>query len=181
MTTLADLGLTAGTWTIDATHSSVDFTVRHLMTKIRGQFTEFSGTVEIAEDLASSTATVEISAGSIDTRSADRDGHLRSGDFLEIEKYPVLKFAATGVREDGDDYLIDGELTIKDVTRPVTLKTEFNGVDTDPYNATKAGFSATTSIDRRDFGLTYNIPVQGDKLLIGDKISISLEVQAVRA
>ncbi len=178
--TITDLGLTAGTWNIDPAHSEVAFVIRHLMTKVRGSFTDFTGAIQIAEDIAASSAQAEIQITSIDTRHADRDNHIRSAEILDIEKYPTFSFATTGVRFDGGDYLVDGNLTIRDVTRPVTLTVEFNGVGTDPWGGTRAGFTATTEISRKDYGIDFNLPLGGDKALLGDKVDIQLEVQAVR-
>lgn len=180
-TTIADLGLTAGTWNIDPAHSEVTFTIRHLMTKVRGSFTDFSGQVTIGENLTDSTAGAEIKLASVDTRNADRDAHLKSADIFHVEEHPVMTFVATAVRPDGSDYLVDGELTIKGISRPVTLNVEFAGVGGDPWGGTRAGFSATTSINRKDWGIEFNVPLQGDKVLLGDKVDIQLEVQAVQA
>ncbi|MEU5877190.1 YceI family protein [Spirillospora sp. NPDC047279] len=173
--------LTVGTWNIDPSHSEVTFTIRHLMSKVRGSFTEFSGAIEIAENPAESTATAEIKLASIDTRNADRDAHVRTADVLDVENHPNMTFVTKGVRADGDDYLLDGELTIKGVTRPVTLELEFNGVGEDPWGGTRVGFSAETTINRKDWGIEFNIPLKGDKALLSDKVEIGLEVQAVRA
>ncbi|WP_119727978.1 YceI family protein [Thermomonospora amylolytica] len=174
-------GLTAGTWNIDPAHSEVTFAIRHLMSKVRGVFTDFSGTVEIAEDLAESSATVEIKMASVDTRNADRDNHVRSAEILDIENHPVMTFRSTGLRSEGGDHYLDGELTIKGVTRPVTLEVEYNGVGEDPWGGTRVGFSARTSINRKDWGVEFNIPLQGEKVLLSDKVDIQLEIQAVRA
>lgn len=173
-------GLTTGTWTIDPGHSEVGFTVRHLMSKVRGSFSEFSGEVTIADELTASTATAEITIASVDTRNDQRDGHVRSAEILDAEKYPAMTFRATGVRASGADYVVTGDLTIKDVTRPVELAVEFLGVDGDPWGGTRAGFSARTQLSRKDFGVDFNIPLDGDKLLLSDKIDINLEIQAVR-
>jgi polyisoprenoid-binding protein YceI len=174
-------GLTAGTWNIDPAHSEVTFAIRHLMSKVRGSFTEFTGQVVIADDLAGSTATAEIELASVDTRHADRDAHVKSADIFDIANHPVMTFATTAVRADGGDHFVDGELTIRGVTRPITLAVEFNGVGEDPWGGTRAGFSATASINRKDYGLEFNVPMQGDKVLLGDKVEIQLEVQAVLA
>jgi polyisoprenoid-binding protein YceI len=174
-------GLTAGTWNIDPAHSEVTFAIRHLMSKVRGSFTEFTGRVVIADELAASTASAEIELASVDTRNADRDGHLRSADIFDIAHHPVMTFATTGVRAEGGGHLVDGELSIRGVRRPITLAVEFNGVGEDPWGGTRAGFSATASINRKDFGLEFNVPMQGDKVLLGDKVEIQLEVQAVLA
>jgi len=173
--------LTAGTWNIDPGHSEVAFVIRHLMTKVRGTFTEFSGTVNIDEDLAKSTATAEIKMASLDTRNPERDAHVRTADVLDVEKYPTMTFKATGVRAEGDEYYLDGDLTIKDVTRPVSLRVEYNGVGEDPWGGTRAGFSAETTINRKDWGIEFNIPLKGEKALLSDKVDIQLEIQAVRA
>jgi polyisoprenoid-binding protein YceI len=172
-------GLTTGTWNIDPAHSEVSFAIRHLMSKVRGSFTDFSGQVVIGDDLASSTATAEIKLTSVDTRNADRDAHLKSAEIFDAANHPMMTFATTNVR--GDEHVVDGELTIRGVTLPVTLEVEFNGVAEDPYGGTRAGFSATTSINRKDFGLEFNVPLQGDKVLLGDKVEIQLEIQAVLA
>ncbi|MGH3735698.1 MAG: YceI family protein [Micromonosporaceae bacterium] len=172
-------GLTTGTWSIDPGHSEVSFTVRHLMSKVRGNFSDFSGEVRIAEQLAGSTATAEISIASVDTRNEQRDGHLRSAEILDAEAFPTMSFTATGVREQGSDYVVTGDLTIKDATRPVELAVEFLGVSGDPWGGVRAGFSARTQISRDEFGIDFNIPFEGDKLLLGDKIDINLEIQAV--
>ncbi|MEU5995016.1 YceI family protein [Spirillospora sp. NPDC047418] len=173
--------LTAGTWNIDPGHSEVTFVIRHLMTKVRGTFTEFTGSVQIAEELAQSTATAEIKVASIDTRNPDRDAHVRTSDVLDVEKFPTMTFATKGVRAEDGEYLLDGELTIKDVTRPITLTVEYNGVGEDPWGGTRAGFSAAATINRKDWGVEFNIPLKGEKALLSDKVEIQLEVQAVRA
>ncbi|RFS87150.1 polyisoprenoid-binding protein [Actinomadura spongiicola] len=174
-------GLTAGTWNIDPAHSEVTFVIRHLMTKVRGTFTEFSGSVQIAEELAESTATAEIKVASLDTRNADRDAHVRTADVLDVENHPTMTFVTTGVRAEDGEYYLDGDLTIKGVTRPVSLEVEFNGVAEDPWGGTRAGFSASTTINRKDWGIEFNVPLKGDKALLGDKVDLLLEVQAVRA
>ncbi|GAA1818306.1 YceI family protein [Actinomadura chokoriensis] len=173
--------LTAGTWNIDPGHSEVTFVIRHLMTKVRGTFTDFTGSVQIAEELAESTATAEIKVASIDTRNPDRDAHVRTSDVLDVEKFPTMTFATKGVRAEDGEYLLDGELTIKDVTRPITLTVEFNGIGEDPWGGTRAGFSAAATINRKDWGVEFNIPLKGEKALLSDKVEIQLEIQAVRA
>ncbi|MFI0406386.1 YceI family protein [Actinomadura sp. 3N508] len=173
--------LTVGTWNIDPAHSEVTFVIRHLMTKVRGAFTEFSGSVQIAEELSESSATAEIKVASLDTRNADRDAHVRTADVLDVENHPLMTFVSTGVRAEGGEYFLDGELTIKDVTRPVSLSVEFNGVAEDPWGGTRAGFSAHTTVNRKDWGIEFNVPLKGDKALLGDKVDLNLEVQAVRA
>jgi polyisoprenoid-binding protein YceI len=181
MTTATELGLTPGTWNIDPAHSEVTFAIRHLMTKVRGSFTDFSGSVEVAEDLAASTVTAEIQMKSINTRNDDRDAHVRSADILDIENHPAMTFTTKGLRAEGEDKLLDGELTVRGVTRPITLLLEFHGVGEDPWGGTRAGFTATGVISRKDYGIDFNVPFGGDKALLGDKVDIQLEVQAVRA
>jgi polyisoprenoid-binding protein YceI len=179
--TATDLGLTAGTWNIDPAHSEVTFAIRHLMSKVRGSFTDFTGSVQIADNIEESSATAEIKLESINTRNSDRDAHVRSADILDIENHPTITFTTTGVRNEGAEYLLDGELTIKKITRPITLNVEFNGIGQDPWGGTRAGFTATGSISRKEYGIEFNVPLGGDKALLGDKVDIQLELQAVRA
>ncbi|MEQ7125154.1 YceI family protein [Actinopolymorpha sp. B11F2] len=179
MTIATTSALVAGTWAIDPAHSEVGFTVRHLMTKVRGSFREFDGTIEVAEDPAASKATVSIQLASIDTGTKQRDDHVRSGDFLDIDNHPVMTFVSTGIRSDGDGFVLTGDLTIKGVTRSVDLAAEFLGVEEDAYGNTRAGFDATTTIDRKAFGVDTNVPLGGEKFLIGDQVSVQLSVQAV--
>lgn len=167
--------LVAGTWTIDPSHSEVGFTVRHLMSKVRGQFTKFEGTLTTGASLVETRATATIDLSSVDTRDEQRDGHLRSADFFDIEKTGPMTFTAT----DFDGSTAKGELTIKGVTREVALDVEFLGLDTDPWGGTRIGFEASTEINRKDFGVDFNVPLDGGKLLVGDKVSIVLSVQAV--
>jgi polyisoprenoid-binding protein YceI len=170
-------------WEIDTSHSDVQFTVRHMVvTKARGRFTRWAGSVDFDEnDLTRSSVTVRIDADSIDTGHADRDAHLRSPDFLDAESHPRLEFRSTGIdRVDVERYRIHGDLTIRGVTRRVTLDAELGGIKADPWGAQRAGFSARTKIDRRDFGLTWNQALEAGGLLVGEKVDIELEVEAVR-
>src|SRR5262249_37452879 len=138
-------GLTAGTWVIDKSHTTVGFSVRHLMvSKVRGTFTEFEGSLDIAGNVLESSVRATVDMSSIDTRDATRAAHLRSADFFETEQYPTMSFRSTGIRPDGGDFVVDGELTLHGVTRPVSLALEFNGVSSDPWGGTRAGFSAHT-------------------------------------
>jgi polyisoprenoid-binding protein YceI len=173
----------AGTYTIDPTHSSVEAVARHLMvTKVRGRFAQFAGTVEIAGDPTESRVDAEIQAASIDTNEPQRDEHLRSPDFLDVDRFPTLRFASTAVRPAGKArWLVDGDLTIRDVTRPVTLYVEFLGGGTDPYGNEKVAFSATTELDREAFGMTWNQALETGGVLVGKTLQVELEVQAVRA
>ncbi len=167
-------------WTIDPAHSEVGFTVRHLMSKVRGQFATFTGTIDTDGSPVASAVSVTIESGSITTNNAQRDAHLRSADFFDPAKGGELHFASTQIREAEDGYVITGELTINGVTKTVDLAAEFLGVDVDAYGATRLGAEASTSIDRRDYGVTFNIPLDGGKVLIGNKVDITLAIEAVR-
>ena len=171
--------LTAGTWTIDPVHSEVGFTVRHLMSKVRGNFREFEGALEVPADPAKSTVTVNVSLASLDTGNQQRDDHVRSGDFIDIEKFPTMTFVSTGVRGEGEEFTLLGDLTVKGVTNPVELAAEFLGVAEDAYGNTRAGFEASTTINRKDFGVDANVPLGGEKFLIGDTVSVQISIQAV--
>ncbi len=171
-------GLTAGTWVIDPAHTVIGFTVRHLMTKVRGTFTKFEGEVITTDDILEGRATATIELSSVDTRNEQRDNHLRSGDFFDVEKSPKMTFTSTGVRQNGDAWVVTGDLTIKDVTKPVELDVELLGVEKNAYGQTVAGFEATTSISRKEWGIDFNVPLDGGKLLLGDKVDINLDVQA---
>jgi polyisoprenoid-binding protein YceI len=173
-----------GTWTIDTSHSSAEFVVRHLVvSKLKGRFTSFEGAIKIdAEDPLASSVTASIDLASVDTHDEKRDEHLRSADFFDVEKNPTLTFVSRKVTADGgDEYLVEGDLTIAGVTRTVVLDLEFNGVSADPWGGTRAGFSATTEINRRDFGLEWNVVMDTGAALVGEKVKIALEVEAVLA
>ncbi len=172
-------GLVPGTWVIDPIHSDIGFTVRHLMSKVRGQFRDFEGSLTIADNPLDSSAYASIDLSSVDTRNADRDSHLRSADFFSVETSPKMTFQTTGIRQDGDRLIATGALTIKAVTKPVELALEFLGVEKDAYGNTRVGFEATTQISRKDWGITFNIPLEGDKVMIGDKVDVVLAIQAV--
>jgi polyisoprenoid-binding protein YceI len=175
-------GFVAGTWEIDAVHSEVSFVVRHLVvSKVRGRFDRFSGTIVTDEDLGRSSVTVTIDASSINTNEPNRDNHVRSADFLDVESFPNITFRSTAVRTDGNGLFVDGELTIRGTTRPVTLDVEGNGFTPDPYGGTRTGFSASTEINRQDFAVSYNGPIPGtdSAMVLSDKVTINLEVEAV--
>lgn len=177
---MTNLEIPAGTWTIDPAHSEVGFSVRHLMvSKVKGNFEKFEGNIIIAAEPEQSSVNVEIDLDSINTRDAQRDGHLRSADFFEVEKHPKMTFASTAVKGSGTDYTVTGGLTIKGVTKPVELELEFNGVSPDPWGGTRAGFSALTEINRRDYGIDISMPLDGGGAVVGDKIKVLLEVEAV--
>ncbi len=171
--------LVAGTWTIDPSHSEVGFTVRHLMSKVRGTFTEFGGQLVTTTDPLGSSVEVTIASASITTHNEQRDGHLRTADFFDPERGGQLAFVSTGVTGDADGYVISGDLTINGITRPVELAAEFLGVAVDGYGLTRVGAEATTSISRKEYGVEFNVPLDGGKLLIGDKVDISLSIQAI--
>ncbi len=172
--------VTPGTWTIDPTHTEVGFTVRHLMGKVRGKFETVEGTLVTAEDVTASTVSVTVDLSSINTGTADRDNHLRSGDFFDVESHPQMTFVTTGVVQKSDtDFAIAGDLTIRGTTKPVELAVEFLGEGKDPWGGTRVGIEATGVISRKDFGITFNIPVEGEKVMIGDKITLQISAEAV--
>jgi len=171
----------AGTWSVDASHTSVGFSARHLgLTKVRGRFGDVRGTVVVAERPEDSSAEVVIATASVDSRDEKRDAHLRSEDFFDVERYPEITFRSRGVRPAGDGWKLDGDLTIKDVTRPVTLDLEFEGAGGDPWGGTRASFAATTEVDREDWGLTWNAALETGGFLVGKKVRLDLDVQLVR-
>lgn len=168
-----------GEWAFEAGNSSVSFTVKHLMiSKVRGSFREFAGRIHVAEKAADSSVVAEIVAASIDTGMAFRDKDLRGKDFLDVETHEHLVFRSRSVVPDGADWRVEGDLTIADVTRPVTLEMEFGGAAVDPWGHAKAVFTASTEIVREDFGLVYNQAIEGGGVLIGSKVKIDLEIQA---
>ncbi|NMO01520.1 YceI family protein [Gordonia sp. TBRC 11910] len=172
--------IAAGTWTIDPVHSTVGFSVKHLMvSKVRGTFDTFSGTVTVAED-GTPSVSAEISVASISTKNDQRDAHIRSADFFDAEKFPTATFVSTSVEAKGDDYVLTGDFTLKGVTKPVSLALEFNGVNPGMGHGTVAGFEATTVISRKDFGIDIEMPLEGGGVVVGDKITISLEIEAVQ-
>ena len=171
----------AGTWAVDASHSSVGFKVRHLgVAKTRGRFTAFEGLVHVGEDPADTTVEVTIDAASVDSHDATRDEHLRSADFFDAADHPQLVFRSTGVAGAGDRWQLAGELTIRGVTRPVTLDVTYEGVAGDPWGGTRAGFSATAEVDREEWGLTWNAALETGGFLVGKKVTLELEVELVR-
>lgn len=174
-------GYVAGTWAIDPVHSEVSFTVRHLMvSKVRGRFTSFSGEFATGADPLDSSVQATVDLSSIDTGNPDRDAHVRSADFFDVEQYPELTYRSTGIRRDGDDFIVDGELSLHGVTKSVPLALEVNGFQAEtPMGDTRVGFSATTELDREDFGITFNAPLESGGVLLANKIQISLEIEAV--
>ena len=181
--TTATAPATRTTWSIDPAHSSVEFGVRHLMiTTVRGRFTDVKGTVTLDErDPSAGSVAVEIAAASIDTREPQRDTHLRSADFFDVEKFPALTFRSTQIeRGAADRFTVAGDLTIHGVTRPVTLDVQAEGESKDPWGGQRAGFTATTKIKRSEFGLTWNQLLETGGLAVSDDVKITLDVQLVK-
>ncbi|HKY76934.1 MAG TPA: YceI family protein [Acidimicrobiia bacterium] len=172
----------AGTYALDASHSQVGFAVRHVMvSKTRGRFSDFAGTVEIGENPLESSVAVTIQTASIDTRDEQRDGHLRSGDFFDAEAFPTMTYESRSVRQVGEGrYIVDGDLTIKGVTKPVPLELTFEGGAADPWGGTRIGFSAKAELDREAFGLTWNQALETGGVLVGKTVKIDIEAEAVR-
>lgn len=171
------------TYVIDADHSTLGFTIRHAdIGKTRGQFDEFNGTIEVADDSTptGSTASATIKAASVNTRNNDRDNHLRSADFFDVETYPKWTFATTGVSGSKESFTLTGDLTIHGVTKSVDLEVEFLGAATDPFGNDRAAFEASTVISRKDFGLTWNAALEAGGVLVGDKVTITLEIEAIK-
>jgi polyisoprenoid-binding protein YceI len=171
-----------GTYLLDQAHKRVGFMARHMMvSKVRGQFREAEATITVTENPLESAVTATIQTASIDTDAADRDNHLRSGDFLDVEKYPTLEYRSTGVKShSGNEFVLTGELTIRDVTRQVDLEVEFEGAGRSPFGQDLFGFTATAEIDREEFGLTWNVALETGGVLVGKKIKIEIEGEAIR-
>jgi len=169
-------------WDLDISHSAIHFWVRHLViSKVHGRFAKWSGTVKLDEqDLTRSSVEVRIDAASIDTQVADRDAHLRSADFLDAANHPELAFRSRRIEKGGDGYRVTGDLTIRGTTREVVLEAEFSGLAKDPWGNQRAGFSAKTALDRRDFGLVWNAALEAGGVLVGEKVEISIELEAVK-
>ena len=179
MTQITDL---KGTYTLDPSHNEVGFTTRHAMvTKVRGAFSDYSGTATIdGANPSASSLEVTVQAASIDTRSADRDAHVRSADFFDVEQYPTITFRSTDFAVHGDTVDVTGDLTIKDVTRSVTIPFEFNGAATDPFGHERIGFEGKVDVSRADFGLTWNAALETGGFLVSDKVTLEFEVSAVK-
>jgi polyisoprenoid-binding protein YceI len=176
--------MTTSSWNLDTVHSGINFTVRHMVvSKVRGRFAKFSGSVALDEgDLTRSVVEATIDASSIDTGTAQRDDHLRSADFFDVEHFPQIRFRGTKIEKvAGENYRLTGELTIRDVTRPIALDVEYGGRGKDPWGNERVGFTAKGALDRRDFGLQWNQVLETGGFLLSDRIDIELEVQAVRA
>jgi polyisoprenoid-binding protein YceI len=175
MSNLSDLK--PGVWNVDASHSEVGFTARHLMvSKVRGQFKDFSAVVTVAQPFGLSSVEATVQLASIDTNSPDRDIHLKSADFFDTENNPAMIFKSTKVTDDS----LEGLLTIKGTTKPVSFDLDFGGVSADPWGGVRAGFEATTEINRKDFDLSWNVAVEGGGVLVGEKVKITLDIQLVQ-
>jgi polyisoprenoid-binding protein YceI len=176
-------GYVAGKWDIDAAHSEVAFTVRHMMvSKVRGRFDKFEGSIVTGNKPEDSSVTASVDLSSINTNNEQRDGHIRSADFFEVETYPTMTFTSTGIRNfEGDGFLLDGNLSLKGVTKPVTFEAELNGIGPDAYGGTRIGFSAITEINRNDFGVDFNGPIPGAPggVIVSDKVTVNLEIEGV--
>lgn len=171
-------------WNIDTAHTAIGFAVRHMVvSKVRGRFAKYSGAITLDEaDPTRSSVDVRIDASSIDTGVADRDTHLRSADFFDVERFPELRFQSTKIEKVGDDrYRLVGALTIRDVTREIALDVEYGGRGKDPWGNERIGFVAKASLDRKDFGLTWNQVLEAGGILVGDRVEIDVDVQGVRA
>ncbi|CAG7609423.1 YceI family protein [Leucobacter soli] len=172
-------GYRAGTWVIDPTHTEVGFSVRHLaISKVKGKFERFAGELVTGESPLESSVKATVEVGSINTNQADRDNHLRTNDFFAIEEFPEFSFVSTGVREDDGSFKVDGDLTLRGVTKPVTFDFELGGFGQDAYGNYKAGFTASTVVKREDYGIQWNAPLETGGLLLGSDVTITLDVQA---
>jgi len=178
---MAQQELKSGTWQIDASHSTVGFSVRHMMvSKVRGRFEKFDATLTVADDPMQSSVQATIDSTSINTDNSDRDNHVRSADFFDVEKHPQFSFESTGLEAKGEEFVLKGNLSIKGNTRPVELTLEFTGSTIDPYGLNRAGFAATTQISRKEFGVDIEMPMDGGGVLVGDKITIEIDAQFTR-
>ncbi|CAB4883018.1 unannotated protein [freshwater metagenome] len=173
--------LTPGVWAVDPSHSSVSFAVRHLMvSKVRGRFGAFTGTLTVGENVADARLEASVEMASITTGDQGRDAHLTGAEFFDVEQFPSMTFNSTALTVAGDGYALAGDLTIKGVVRPVTFALEFEGVSTDPWGNTKAGFSAEAEINRKEWGLEWNVALETGGVLIGEKVKIQLDIEAAR-
>ncbi len=170
-----------GSWVLEDQHTKIGFVAKHLMvTRVRGHFADFEGTVAIADDLNDSKIEVTIDAASITTGATDRDQHLRSGDFLDVANYPQLRFVSTEISRDGDQFEITGDLTIRDVTRPITLQATYEDTVTDPWGNDRVAFTARANLIREDWGLTWNAPLEGGGWLVSKDVDLEIEGQLIQ-
>jgi polyisoprenoid-binding protein YceI len=179
-TAVASTELGTGTWVIDPVHSSISFSVRHLVvSKVRGGFHTFTGAITVAED-GTPSVTADIDVTSVGTGNDQRDGHIKSADFFDVEKFPTATFRSTAVTATGDDYVLTGEFTLKGITKPVTLALAFNGVNPGMGHGAVAGFEASVVLNRRDFGIDIDMPLEAGGAVVGDKVTITLEIEALK-
>ena len=180
MSSLSDL--TPGVWNVDPSHSTIGFVARHLMvSKVRGHFATFSGTITVADDPLQSKVEATVDIASVTTGDETRDGHLKSADFFDLEKNPNMTLVSTGIDQDGSDYVLHTDLTINGVTKPVDFELEFDGVSGDPWGGTRAGFTAEADVNRKDWGLEWNVALETGGVLVGEKVKIQLEIEAIKA
>jgi polyisoprenoid-binding protein YceI len=180
MTTATGTQISTGTWAIDPGHSSIEFSVRHLMvSKVRGRFDKFSGAITVAEN-GTPSVTAEIAVDSVNSGNEQRDAHIKASDFFDVEKYPTATFASTGVRTEGDRYVLDGDFTLKGVTKPISLDVAFNGTNPGMGHGEVAGFEASVVLNRKDFGIDTDLPLETGGTVVGDKIAITLEIEALK-
>jgi polyisoprenoid-binding protein YceI len=180
---MSDLNsLTPGTWNVDPSHSGLNFSVKHLMvSKVRGRFGSFTGTLEVASDPLQSSVSATANVDSISTGDQGRDDHLKSPDFFDAATFPTIEFKSTKIEADGDDFVLFADLTIRGVTKNVKFELEFEGVGKDPWGNTKAGFTAEAEINRKDWGLEWNAALETGGVLVGEKVKLQLDIQAVKA
>ncbi len=175
-------GLTPGVWNVDPSHSTVGFSARHLMvSKVRGHFATFSGTLTVADDPLASEVEATVEIASITTGDDGRDAHLKSADFFDADNFPTMTLVSKGIDRAGSDYVLHTDLTIKGITKPVDFELEFDGVTGDPWGGTRAGFSAQAEINRKDWGLEWNVALETGGVVVGEKVKIQLDVEAVKA
>jgi polyisoprenoid-binding protein YceI len=175
-------GLVAGTWNLDPNHSELGFTVRHMMvSRIRGRFRAYAGTADVGDDPLRSTVTVTIDATSFESGNEARDNAVKSADYLDVAAHPEYTFRSTEIRAEGDRFVLAGELTIRDITRSVELRFEYNGATRDPFGNDRIGFSARGEINRKDFGIVTELPMDGGGVVVGEKVSLELDVEFTRA
>ena len=179
---MTDVSATTGTWVLDPSHTHIGFAAKHAMvTTVRGAFLDFEGTLHLdGDNPANSSASLVIQAASFDSGSDQRDAHVKGADFLDVEKYPTLTFASSSVRSKGADFVLVGDLTIHGTSRPVEIAVELEGLENDPFGNQRVGFSGSTTISRKDFGLTWNVALESGGILVSDKVKISLDVSAVK-
>lgn len=171
-------GMTTGTWTLDPAHSEIGFSVRHAgISKVRGQFTDVAGQLNVAEDAAQSTGEIVVGMASVDTKNETRDNHVRSEEFFDVANHPEMTYKITGLNLTDGEGTVSGELTLRGVTQPVELKAEFNGVAVDAFGVTRAGFTASTAISRKEFNVTWNAALEAGGVMVSDKVNIDLDVE----